>query len=84
MVTSMNKSVSIFLAGMCAGVSAALALSPSIRRDAIDALGCAQVGAWNAAATRKSAVLNSVEAAKATYAATVKSAGFQTAPMESN
>ena len=80
----MNKSVSIFLAGMCAGVSAAIAFSPSLRREAVDALGCAQVGAWNAAATRKSAVLNSVGAAKATYVATVNSAGLQTAPMESN
>ncbi len=80
----MNKSVSLFLVGMCAGVSAAIALSPSIRRDAIGALRGAEEGVWNAAATRKSAVANSVEAARATYNATVNSAGLQTAPMEAN
>ncbi len=80
----MNKSVSLFLLGLCAGVSAALVFCPSIRRDAADALRGAEEDVLNAAATHKNAIVNSVEAAKSTYAATVKSAGFQTAPMEAN
>ena len=80
----MNKSVSLFLCGLCAGAAAALAFSPSTRRDAVDALRGAEEGVWNAAATRKNAIANSVEAAKSTYTATINSAGLQTAPMEAN
>ena len=61
-----------------------LALSPRLRRDAIDAFDCAEEGSLNKVATQKKAIANSIVAAKATYNATIKSAGLQTAPMESN
>ncbi|WP_031500931.1 hypothetical protein [Bryobacter aggregatus] len=80
----MTKSFSIFLAGICAGVSATLAFCPSIRQQALDAVDGATHDAWNKAATQRKAITNSVEAAKATYKATVKSAGLQTAPLETN
>jgi len=80
----MTKTFSVFLLGVCAGVSATLALSPTVRRDALDRLHGAEEGVLNTAATQKKAIVNSVEAARSTYNATVKSAGFQTAPMEAN
>ena len=80
----MNKSVSIFLVGVCAGASVVLALSPTMRREAIEALDCAEEGSFNKVATQKKAIANSIVAAKAAYNATIKSAGLQTAPMETN
>lgn len=80
----MNKSVSIFLVGLCAGAAVVLALSPTMRREAIDALDCAEEGSLNHVATQKKAIVNSIAAAKTTYNATIKSAGLQTAPMETN
>jgi hypothetical protein len=91
----MTKNFPMFFAGLFAGAAVTLAMSPRVRQEAHSALNCAKrdakgaidevrQGAMNHAAVQKNAIVNSVEAAKATYRATVKSAGFETAPMESH
>jgi hypothetical protein len=79
----MTKTFSLFVAGLCTGVAATLALCPSVREEAHDAITDAKTEAKNRVSTHRQAIANSVEAAKATYRSTVKSAGFETAPMES-
>jgi hypothetical protein len=78
----MTKTFTMFLAGLCAGAAATLVLCPTVREDAKGAIDNAKTEAWNQATTHKRALENSVHAAKATYKATVKSAGMETAPME--